>query len=549
MNPGRQRCAALLPALCAALASCPSGVDAPPGTGAVEGLAADPRLSYLLAPCAKNEHYDVDTADVLAILRENLLRGQRDPLRRAKQELAELGPEGLAVARRVVTEHFASPDGGPHLRNAIEVAQRSEAPEARELLLDALACPEWSVALQAVAGLAKHGRAADYAAVRALFERIDPEFKDRVAFALHALDPVQAAHQYLDWIEAEEWPGLWDGFGQRVASTVDPGVVERCCATWPRLAPRFQAGFAAPCARAGDAKALARLRELLTAAAPDLRRMALECASRAELVDEVAAALARDPDPQIRAIAAASLATPERAASRRADLRAAIADRSFQVVVAALHALAKDGDPTAIERALALLGEPAALVEAMNVLQEPMERDPALARRVLERLSALRAAESHRPLADQLPLLQAIGRVPLEDSARILVELAGGASGSLGGVGAHRWLLLQAGNAREPGQRVLLAELPRERDPLHRIDLLEAIASQGGAFAKGAMLAHIEDDATPPYEVLYAADRATRLGTTAEVAPVLKRAALRTTQPDVRLALQCMLWANYPGPR
>ena len=52
-----------------------------------------------------------------------------------------------------------------------------------------------------------------------------------------------------------------------------------------------------------------------------------------------------------------------------------------------------------------------------------------------------------------------------------------------------------------------------------------------------------------PYETLYAADRLTRMATVDVAAPLLKRVTLRITQPDVRVALQCLLWANYPGPR
>ena len=63
------------------------------------------------------------------------------------------------------------------------------------------------------------------------------------------------------------------------------------------------------------------------------------------------------------------------------------------------------------------------------------------------------------------------------------------------------------------------------------------------------MLEVLEDPATGPYELVFAAERASILGRVEQVAPVLKRVALRVTQPDVRTALQSFLWANYPGPR
>ncbi len=65
---------------------------APDGTDAASrALAADPRLSLLLAPCAESGPYLVDTADPVAILIENLERGRLDPLKAAKAELAACG--------------------------------------------------------------------------------------------------------------------------------------------------------------------------------------------------------------------------------------------------------------------------------------------------------------------------------------------------------------------------------------------------------------------------------------------------------------------------
>ena len=56
--------------------------------------------------------------------------------------------------------------------------------------------------------------------------------------------------------------------------------------------------------------------------------------------------------------------------------------------------------------------------------------------------------------------------------------------------------------------------------------------------------AALREDVTP-YEILVAADYLVRLGPASEVAPILKRVALRLEHPEVRPALQCLLWRFY----
>ena len=57
---------------------------ASPGAGQAS-IAQDPRIEFLLAPCAKSETYDVNTSDPVAILKEMLLHGPRDTVNRQRR--------------------------------------------------------------------------------------------------------------------------------------------------------------------------------------------------------------------------------------------------------------------------------------------------------------------------------------------------------------------------------------------------------------------------------------------------------------------------------
>jgi hypothetical protein len=522
--------------------------DPPP---AAADLARDPRIDYLLVPGARTDHYDVDTSDPLAILEENLLHGQRDPLRRAREELAEHGEAGLRVVRRVIETYFDHPEAYAHLRNAMDVVLRSDLPQARELSLLVLRHPADDLKKIAVEGLQRHGEPRDYDAVRALFDTISPEFRSVVANALWDIDRMRGGAQYLDWIEAGEHPGGWEDFAARLAEAEDPRLVARLAALWPRLPPRDQALCAAPCARAGDDAALQFLRGELESPEAWRAEIAVIALSKSGLEDELDRVARAHPGTRARMLAINALAAPAAAARHVDALRAGLTAEDETVANACLVALAAIGDSAAIDRALEALhaGDPVAAAKAMEALRPRLQADPALARRVLDALVTRHDPESGRPLDEQVQLLRSIGQVPLREAAELLYGLSETARGEIQGLRASHWLLQQVGNVGEPGQRLLAERLAGERDPLRRIDLIEGLALRGGPLALETLLRLAESDGVEPYELLYVADRLTRLGTVEEVAPVLKRAVLRVQQPDVRVALQSLLWTHYPGRR
>ena len=108
---------------------------------------------------------------------------------------------------------------------------------------------------------------------------------------------------------------------------------------------------------------------------------------------------------------------------------------------------------------------------------------------------------------------------------------------------------MQIGNIGEPSHELLLELLRTEDDVARRLDYLEGISMRGGDQAREILLEYVDGERATPYEVLYAAERLVRIGPARLVAPALKRATLRVEQEDVRGALQCLLWASYPGPQ
>lgn len=531
----------------ALVAAC--GKDAPAPSGPPpDPLREDGRVSYLLVPGPRSGHYDVDTSDGLGILAENLEHGTRDSLRRAREELGAAGPEGLEQVRRTIDAYFASPDGSAHLRNAIDVVQRSNAPGARELALRVLEHPDVGIASLAAGALEKHGTKDDVEILLARFAAADPEFKLKFFLAAARLDPPRAQREVLTWIESGQYDGLWDECVTLLSTATAPDVVGRISALWRDALPRFRILLAAPCARAGDPEALEFLRGEARSSEVWRAESAVTALQHAQLEDELEFVARKSNVQGARLRALNALASDELAPRHLEAFRANLNEADPSLSTAALAVLVRSGDALAIDRALELVGQDdgESLQAGMTALRDPVRKDPALAERVFRALARRREPETSRALGDQMRTLQAIGQVPVEAAARALVELSRTAKGEVSNVRAARWLLQQAGNTGAAGQRVIFEELRASTDPVRRLDCLESLSAWGGPVAVELLLQFVESDEARPYEILYAADRLTKLGTVGEIAPVLKRVTLRVTQPDVRVALQSLLWTNYP---
>ncbi len=510
-------------------------------------LRADPRLAHLLAPCAKWDHYDVDTADVGPILVEMLLRGDRDALRRGRDELAARGADGIALVSRVVDRFLQDGDGFAPLRNAVDVCQRSDSPAARAVLLRLLNGSFEGVAVQAVQALGKHGEPEDLDAVLGVFERAGLENKMKVALAMHEIDPVRVSLLYLDWIENGFASSHWDLMCQAIANSHDAVVAWRARELREKVPERFHAHLSAPAARAGDPDALQFLREQLRAPETWRRELAISAFVAAGRPDELADTALNDPNGEVRMRAIAAL-NPSSPAAREV-LRAGALSPDMQIASTCLGILIRQGDDLAIDRTLQMLvdGAPENLGVAMSAL-EPAFVDRNVSERALELLSR-RAKLEGAPLAERVTVLESIARIPLDESARLLRDQASRETGELKGLPARRWLLRLVGNLGECGQRLAAAELKDCTDPALRLDLLEAISLRATKFAHDEMLRLAEGGDLSALELLFVADRLTLLASVEDSVGLLKRATLRIEDAQVRRAMQCLMWRCFPGPR
>jgi hypothetical protein len=259
-------------------------------------------------------------------------------------------------------------------------------------------------------------------------------------------------------------------------------------------------------------------------------------------------ALNEDSDDQVRVVAANGLAQArELSESQRNALRSALDDRSPLVQAAALELLCEKGEPEAIERALAQLGGDAALLQSgLQALRAPLERDPAVARRALERLLERHALEEHRPVQQRSATFKGIGLVPLAEAAAFLRQVGVAADQErIESLRAHEGLMIHAGNTGIPGRSFLADELAREDDPLRRLDLIDAVGSVRDDLARERLARLCQDGARGEHETLFAASRWIKLGPSWDVAPVLKRVSYQMLEPEPRVALQCLLWLWY----
>ena len=205
MRAGAALPAALLAAaLCAA---CSPREDADIGRGAP---AEDPRLAWLLEYGGRDDHYDVDTSDPVGILGEVLRRGQREPLRRARIELGALGPMGIAEAERVIEAAWNDPMRFADLRNALDALSYAASDQAHAIVVRVLEHPDPTPRQAAWRALRPMARPSDFERLRALLATESSEFAPELAQFLFDSDPERAVAEYLDWIEAERHPELWN---------------------------------------------------------------------------------------------------------------------------------------------------------------------------------------------------------------------------------------------------------------------------------------------------------------------------------------------------
>jgi hypothetical protein len=536
----------------ALLLSSGCGSEAPPRTSDDPSalLRGDRRVAELLGGCTQSGFYDRDLSDLAPILVAKLERGRPEALKRAKEELGQLGSAAFPALAQAFHANYADAMRSGVLENVVDALAFSACEEAHALRLEALRHPQESVRAKALDGMTRQAYPEDFTVLAERLAIETVELRRKSVPALFASDCVRAEGLFLDAFEHGTDRDLWVMAATQLPETTTAEHARRCGALYPSLDPFYAPHVAVAAARGGDTQALESVRATLRSEDAQQRLVTATALQRAGMVDELAWTLREDTSGDARAIAAAALAKASPSAERDAWLRAALDDANPTVRGEALSGLCARDDPEGLARALAQLeGDAVALTHALTALRAPLSRSPELAARALERLLGRHALEEHRPLSQRIATLKAIGQIPLPEAAAFLRRL-GLAAGDehLESLRAHDWLMIQASNTGPPGRAYLAEELSREQDPLRRLDLIDALGSQRDELARTALLALLESGASSPLETLFAASVVIKVGPSSEVAPRLKRVAFALQGPDsgeARTGLQCLLWLWY----
>lgn len=526
--------------------------EAEPEIAAVN-WADDPRVVALLSPCPQQGHFDGDTSNLVPILVGKLSVAQLEVLRHLREELSTMGEELLEPIGAYIDRYYTDRHGIPPLLNALGVLRLSELPGAHGSLRRCLEHPNESVRAEAAAGLKVHGLPEDYEPLSHLLAPGVSGDSTRITLlgAMYTADPERLVQDVIGWYSERENTDLWLEGGHCLARAGVP--VEGRAALWEwmgeeefdghRALPFVLAGLS----RGGDEEALDTLRTLLLEGDQDARTRAVEAVYESLSARELVVAL-EDPDAVIRGRAASLVAGSVEEDWARAALLVALNDPDHGVRRTALQTLLEIGEPQAQDRVLALLGGgPRELESGLMPIREAWDANPELPGRaatlLLTRLSELESV----PLEQKKAWLQAVGQIPDPRAAEHLLELARNATGEVARLPAQRWLVRQVGNTAVG--RELLRESWRFEDELAlRFDLLEAASFGRDDVTRDFLLEVVEGQHATPFERLYASDRLARQGPSARIAPVLKRAALRETHPEVRPAMDCLMWRWY-GPQ
>jgi hypothetical protein len=518
-----------------------------PPAAVVETIETDDRIDEFTVPCGFTLPFQADTSDMVHILVETLARGQRDPIKKARQELADMGPSVLPELERRFDASYAQAFEHGIVENVLGVCTIAKEDWGLELLRRGARHPKESVRMGALSGLQRHGTAADYDLVLGLMPLAStPQSQSEILGTLHQLDRERFGKDLAGWLERKEFPLLERAACAACGDIEDPDTIERLRVQAESRALDLQLVLLGPAARAGNEEALAFLRAKLGDPDVSVREQALQALARSGLGAEVHVAMELDGDRRMRLLAAQVVAGLPDDPETRGWLSSGLSDEDRDVRALCMQELCRRADPRAIAEALeALRGDARSREAGINALREAFPVDPPTVERTYDFVTTLYAERQGGDPAVLAGLLQTLSQVPGTRSAEFLLEQGRTLGGRISGWRPHRWCVHEAINTGTAGREVLQRALPLEHDPLRRIDLLEAITQDATEEVRATLRAIIDDPAANPYERVYAASRLVLLGPWTEVAPYLKRVYLATTDPVVRPALHCLLWAWY----
>ncbi|MEM9799853.1 MAG: hypothetical protein AAGA20_05965, partial [Planctomycetota bacterium] len=526
-----------------------------------ERYQVDERLVPLLADCGFGAAFEADTTDLAQILVSKLDEGaQLDPQRRAKTDLAAMGAEVAEPLMRLFQRASKQQWHEGVARNVLTVCSLAEGDWGVPIALEALRSPRETLRADAAIVLERHPSPEYYDRLEAVLRGFGHDVNiERCLKAMNACDPARFAREVPGWIEkAGETDGyiqspLLDTAAPLVAGTEDPEVAELLADAADAaegLLIRHRLYLIAPKARLGDAEARQELTDTLAHELKKPRHHATSALYAAGLVDETYVLAATSLDPEERAETLAQILDPihdpARSPERRQEVidwaRAALSDEDPGVREVALRGLLRRKDEEGRSALMMLLdGTIQDRGVALRAARESLDDWPEVAdqaRTVLveeweEELDASRRS------SELTNVLQALGSIPGRATGEFLLD-AGDLIGAntIGGLSAFRWCVGQAYNAGPEARAVIRERLEVETDPLKRLDLIsfvwQDIEPESIDASVDALIAIVDDETLSPYERLYAADRAIRMGHSDRVLPVLKRVYRGSTDPVLR---------------
>lgn len=544
----------------------------PGGMSLAEQYEADVRIAPLLAGCAFGAPFEADTNDLAEVLTSKLDSGaQLEPLRRAKIALAALGPEAQEPLLRLFRSAARDQWRGGVARNVLTVCALADEGWGVPIALEGLRNPSESMRGDAALVLCNHSSPELYDALAASL----PGFRlqvhvDRVLAGMAACDLNRFTEQFPGWVARAERIGDYiestvvDAAAPLVAMVEDPelaALLLRLSEETEGLLLRHEAYMLAPAARLGLGDARQRLKDLLAHEQRMPRHHAAIALEHAGLVDDtyVLAATAEDAGERsqtLERILEADSASVERTAEQRADVvqwaQRALLDEEAMVRETALKGLLTRRDAEGRAYLMGLLkGSVAERSLGLRAMRGQLEGWPEAcdqARNLLVSIydSELGGARRGEVLTSTL---QALGAVPGRETGEFLLR-AGDLVGvnPIRGVSGFRWCVGQAFNAGAESRTAIRDRLLAEQDPFKRLDLISFIWQDMEEVSLLALVDVLDDASLSPYERLYAADRAVRMGHAELLLPTMKRVYRSESDRVLRTGLHCLLWVWFGPP-
>ena len=510
-----------------------------------ERLLADDRIDALIYDCGFGKQFDAQTVDMTTTLVSKLERGQRDPLRVAKQELARIGASAVPPMRRLFDRVYQDAFSHGVVENVLAVCTLMEEPDGLEILRLGVRHPQETVRLAALDGIRVHGDASDYDMVLQVLA-LSPASQTQVKYALtlDALDHERFQRDMTQWLEEGLYPATWSYMIDRVADATDPELIDRLAAAADLRDEALRPFLIAPAAASGEAGALDELHRRLGEGRSDEKQLALRALALIGRARD-GIALLKDENAGVRRQAYTVLAEVAPDEELTAWLEEGILDSDRDSSELCLRTLVGRGNAFARSRALEMLeGNAAQRSAAIAALRNVWDLNPGAAEEAFQRLMGMLEAAGDDS-AQRLGVLQTLSQVPVREAAELLLDLGRQTRGEVKGMEAYRFFVGQVWNTGPVGRDLLRAELAIEVDPFRRLSLIQWVWQDHEDASREALLGIVQDPTQNPYERLYAADRVIRIGPASVVAPILKQVYKECTHVVVRPALQCLLWTWY----